>query len=190
MPSESEQTHWGGPSSPMQKMDTSQIYELFVKHAKEIGAFIRKRGSDEQDVDDIVQESFIRLAQYAQADSIQNPRAFLFRTAANISVDLHRHGKVRQLHAEPDAEVDLVADTTLSPDRYWESQDSLEQLTQWLEELPELQRHAFMLYCVEGCTIAEIAARLKLSRSSVERYTKAAMFHVSKCLSAAENPND
>ena len=169
----------------MPKPNKSQVYDLFVKHANEISAFIRKRGSNEQDVEDIVQESFIRLAQYPQAETIQNPRAFLFKTAANIAVDFHRHCNLRLLHAEPDADVDLIADTNLSPDRYWEAQETLDQFNQWLEELPELHRHAFILYSIEGCTFAEIAVRLSISPSSGERYAKSAMLHISKRFSAA-----
>jgi RNA polymerase sigma factor (sigma-70 family) len=171
----------------MPKPSRRLLHELFLKHAAEMGAFIRKRGSDEQDVADIVQESFVRLSQYSQAETIQNPRAFLFQTASNIAIDFHRRCQVRALHTEDDADLDVISDTRQSPQRYWESQETLDQFNHWLEALPELQRHAFILHSVEGCTFTEIAVRLNISASSAERYAKLAMLHVSKQLSAAEN---
>jgi RNA polymerase sigma factor (sigma-70 family) len=175
------------PFTPiMPKLSRSLLHELFLKHATEISAYIRKRGSDEQDVADILQESFVRLSQYPDAETIQNHRAFLFQTASNIAVDSYRRGAVRSLHAEPEADVEFVSDTSMSPQRYWEAQESLDQFNHWLEELPELQRHAFVLHSIEGCTYAEIAVRLNISVSSVERYSKSAMLHISQRFSKAE----
>lgn len=154
------------------------LHDLFMKHAHEVSAFIRGRWPREQDVDDIMQESFLRLSQIPNPETILNPRAFLFTTASNMAVDRHRRRKTRERYIEPDADLENVANDPLSPERHSEAQQALERFTECLDELPELHRHAFVLYRIEGCAHAEIAVRLGISVSSSERYVKYAMHHI------------
>lgn len=158
------------------------LHSLFHRHAHEINAFIRGRWPKEQDVADVVQESFLRLSQYPNPETIQNPRAFLFQTAANVVVDRHRRRETRGRYLVPDADIDNVADMQASPERACEAQQALVLFTQWLAELPELQQHALILFRIEGCSHAEIARRLGISVRCSERYVKLAMQHISKRL--------
>jgi len=162
------------------------LHDLFLKHAHEVSAFIRGRWPREQDVDDIMQESFLRLSQVPNPETILNPRAFLFTTASNMAVDRHRRRKTRERYCydEPEEDFENLASNPLSPDRHSEAQQALEHFTQWLDELPELHRHAFVLYRIEGCPHAEIAVRLGISVSTSERYVKYAMQHIGGRLNA------
>lgn len=158
------------------------LHSLFHQHAHEINAFIRGRWPKEQDVADIVQESFLRLSQYPNPETIQNPRAFLFQTAANVVVDRHRRRETRRRYLVPDTDINDVADMQASPERACEAQQELALFTQWLAELPELQQHALILFRIEGYSHAEIAQRLGISVRCSERYVKLAMQHISKRL--------
>ena len=162
----------------MSESKHSYLHNLFLNHAHEISAFIRGRWPREQDCDDILQESFLRLSQVPNPETILNPRAFLFTTASNVAVDRHRRRKTRERFLEPDADLENLANDCLSPERHSEAQQALERLTEWLEELPELHRHAFVLYRIEGCSHAEIAVRLGISVSSSERYVKHALHQI------------
>jgi RNA polymerase sigma-70 factor (ECF subfamily) len=162
----------------------SLLHDLFLKHAHEVNAFIRGRWPREQDVDDILQESFLRLSQVPNPEAIVNLRAFLFTTASNIAVDRHRRLKTRERYTEPEADLEKLAEDPLSPDRHSEARQALELFTEWLNELPELHRHAVVLYRIEGCAHAEIAVRLGISASTSERYVKQAMQHIGMRLSA------
>ncbi|MCK9395815.1 MAG: sigma-70 family RNA polymerase sigma factor [Methylobacter sp.] len=78
----------------------SFLHDLFLKHAHEVSAFIRGRWPKEQDVDDIMQESFLRLSQVPNPETILNPRAFLFTTAANRVMDRRRSRKTKEHYVE------------------------------------------------------------------------------------------
>jgi len=164
----------------------SFLHNLFLKHAHEVSVFIRGRWPREQDVDDIMQESFLRLSQVPNPETILNPRAFLFTTASNIAVDRHRRQRTRERYIEPDVDFENLANDHLSPDRHSEAHQALERFTEWLDELPELHRHAFVLYRIESCSHAEIAVRLGISVSTSERYVKHAMQHISVRLIAMQ----
>jgi RNA polymerase sigma-70 factor (ECF subfamily) len=171
----------------MSKDSPGFLHALFLQHAHEIGAFVRGRWPREPDVTDIVQETFLRLSQYHEPQTIQNPRAFLFQTAANLTVDRHRRRETRERFDEPGAEIEHVADRRLSPEHYWQTHQQLEQFAAWLDELPEIRRHAFVLYRIEGCSHAEIAKRLGISVRCSERYVMLAMQHIGAKLSAEPN---
>lgn len=168
----------------MPKDFSGLLHTLFLRHAQEVGAFVRGRWPKEPDVGDIVQESFLRLSQYPEPDAIQNPRAFLFQTAANLTVDRHRRRETRERFTATDAEIENIAGNARSPEHYWQTQQQLQKFSEWLDELPEQRRHAFVLYRIEGCSHAEIAARLGISVRCSERYVMLAMQHISAKLSA------
>jgi RNA polymerase sigma-70 factor (ECF subfamily) len=171
----------------MPESTQSYLHDLFLNHAHEVSAFIRGRWPREQDVDDIMQEAFLRLSQVTNPESILNPRAFLFTTASNVAVDRHRHRITRERYLKPDADLENLANDCLSPERHSVAHQTLDCFTEWLDELPELHSHAFVLYRIEGCSHTEIALRLGISGSTSERYVKYAMQHISMRLSAMQN---
>ena len=93
----------------MSESKHSFLHEIFLKHAHEVKAFISGRWPREQDVADIVQESFLRLSQYPNPEEILNPRAFLFQTASNMAVDRHRRRKTRERYVVAEADEDFEA---------------------------------------------------------------------------------
>ena len=158
------------------------LQHIFQKHASEVSAFLISRWPKQQDIADIVQESFLRLSQYPDPEAINNPRAFLFQTAANLAIDYHRRSSTRERYLDPDANQEAVQDHRLSPYHYWEAREALDRFSQWLDELPEIQRHAFILYRIEGCVHSEIAKRLGISASTSERYVRTALLHINQKL--------
>lgn len=163
----------------MSKLTGDFLQEIFVRYAHELNGFVRSHWPKEQDVADIIQESFLRLSQTPNPEQIINTRAFLFQTAANMVVDLHRRRQVREKFLETFVDSDALDLPQQSPETYWENHETLEQLRLWLHEMPELQRHAFVLYRIEGYTYAEIAQHLGISVRCSERYVKLVTEHIS-----------
>lgn len=158
------------------------LHQAFLKHASELTAFVRGRWPHEPDVADIVQESFLRLSQCSDPDSIQNLRAFLFQTASHLVIDQHRRRAIRERHADPDCELDALADPVACPERDYLSHTELQRFTELLEQLPEIRRHAFVLFRLEGFSHDAIAQRLGISKRASERHVMLAMRHFAKHL--------
>ena len=80
----------------MPEFKHSILHDLFLKHAHEINDFIRRSWSTEQDVADIMQESFLCLsAQYPNPETLHNPRALLFKIISDRVVDRQRYRKIQ-----------------------------------------------------------------------------------------------
>lgn len=165
----------------MSEPERFSLQEIFARYARELSTFIKWRWPGEQDIADIVQETFLRLAQYPQPETIRDPRAFLFQTAANLTVDRHRRQTTRERHTVADVDIEAIGgNLRATPEHYWESREALDRFVALLDELPEVCRHAFVLYRIEGFSHAEVAAHLGISVRSSERHVMRAMRHFAK----------
>ena len=168
----------------MAKNNNNAIGPLFLAFAGDLHAYVRRRWPNEPFAADIVQEAFLRLLEYPEPEQIKEPRAFLLRTAHHVAVDYYRRGKTRDRFSDYEVEPDTLTDGHAQPERKSEAIEELELLSVWLKELPELQRHAFVLARIEGFSHKEIARRLGVSVSTSERYVQTAMRLIAKRASA------
>lgn len=148
--------------------------DLFAHHAAELRAFLRNRRGV-KDAEDLVQESFLRLIQTAAVDSPQNPRAWLYRTSANLASDAYDYQQVRRrAHAEG-VESGTLSDEPADPARLVSSRQELQRVWSALMKLPEPCRHAFLLNRLDGMSQRRVAAHLGISEKTVERYVLRAL---------------
>jgi RNA polymerase sigma-70 factor (ECF subfamily) len=141
--------------------------------------FFRRRTGTDAEAEDLTQEVFVRLLRQPDSASIDNPEAFLFRTALNLLRDRARRNRTRASHA---AELAHRLDRFegLSPERVLEGRQSLQRALQVLGELDERVRDAFVLHRLEGLKYAEIAELFGVSVSSVEKYVIKALAHLAR----------
>lgn len=62
-------------------------------HGPSLRAFLRGRFPAVRDVDDVVQESYLRIWKARARHPIDSAKAFLFRIARNLALDTLRHEK-------------------------------------------------------------------------------------------------
>ena len=65
---------------------------LYRAHASELHGFARRRVR-RQEAEDVVRDAYLHLVQRGTAATLEQPRAYLFRTAANLAVDFARKAK-------------------------------------------------------------------------------------------------
>ena len=140
-------------------------------------AYFERRVRSRAEAEDLTQEVFLRLVRRLDAEAIDNPEAFLFRTAVNLLRDRSRREKTFRNHL---SETELRQDRFegISPERVLESRQALQRALRCLEELDERTRDAFILHRLEGLKYAEIAEVFGVSVSSVEKYIIKALAHL------------
>lgn len=145
------------------------LRQLSERYRQPLVAYFQRRVHSINEAEDMTQEVFLRLVRRLDVESIDNPEAFVFRTAVNLLRDRSRRGKTKQSHL---AELTRQhADMEeLSPERVFDSRQSLTLVMSVLEELDERSRDAFILHRLEGMKHSEIADLLGVSVSSVEKY--------------------
>ena len=146
-------------------------------------SFFRKRTRDAQEVQDLVQQVFLRLAQHGDLGAVRNEEGYLFQTASNTLKDHFRNVSVRdRIIAESRARIQDEDGTDFSTERVLLAREGAELLTQALRDLPERTRDILMLRCFEGLKYGEIARLQGLSVRSIEKHLQRALAHVTKAL--------
>jgi len=134
----------------------------------------RTRGNG--DAEDLLHSAYLRLEGYRAKQTVENPAGFLVQTAANLAVDYHRRQKFMVREPAETAAVN-VADMAPLQDEVLASRARLERVRQGLAMLSPRTRDVFLMHRLEGAKYREIAARLNISQSAVEKHiAKAALF--------------
>ena len=168
----------------MSKSKNDLLNGLFCLHYKELLIFSGGRANDLV-AEDLVQETYLRLLQHPDLTSINNPRAYLYKVAANVSFDHHRKETVRGRYTETDErEPDSLVSPLPGPEALMEGEILLRHCLEALKTLPEVYSHVFLLNRIDGLTHSEIADALQLPHRTVERYCAKAL---ALCFSHAAN---
>ena len=94
----------------MSNCKKNTLQELYLSHNLELHRFLSHRVG-EQEASDLLQETWLHFLKLADINAILKPRAFLYKTAANIAIDYGRKAR-RSVNF---TEADLDDDTLLSP---------------------------------------------------------------------------
>lgn len=138
------------------------------------------------DVEDVVQETFLRVWSSGNREDIQNGKGYLFRTAKNLIIDISRRRAVQPFETAGSLADDNVsraqAVVNLTPERYVSAREDLGIALQALEALPENCRKAFYLQRSTGHTYAKVASMLQMSESMVQKHMARALIALHKAL--------
>lgn len=141
-----------------------------LPHEPALRSWLARRRGPELDVDDIIQETYTALAARERVDDIRHPRAYLFQIAHSVIVKQVRRARVVPIQAAEDLEGFDPPDEGASPETILADRDELRRLAEAIAAMPGQMRQAFILRRVHGLPQREIAARMRLSESTVEKH--------------------
>ena len=150
---------------------------LFLLHGQEIERYLARQVNCTETAADLTQEAFFRLLQHNGRDSIKNVRAFLFRIASNLAKDHLRKSRRRQTETVTPENLTLVADKAPPMDRRLEDRERLEVLSRAIAELPARTQDIFKFNRIQGLSYNEIARRMGISESTVQKHLATALAH-------------
>ena len=147
--------------------DADAYRVLVERHSRSLFRLAFRMTGNEQDAEDVVQESFLRA--YRQLGKFDDRASFgtwLYRIAANCSLDLVRARKRRSeklAAAEPEMEDPMAAvpSPDPSPERAALSTEVRERVAEAMQELSATERTAFVLRHFEGMCIEEVSRVLE-----------------------------
>jgi len=157
-----------------------------LPHEADVRAWLRRSGSTPADTDDVVQETYCRLAALDSVAHITSGRAYFFRTARNIAIEKIRRARIIRIDCVTEIDALNVVDEGPSPERVVASRRELSRVRKLIEGLPERCRHIFTLRRIHGLSQRETAARLGVTENVVEMQSARGLRLILRALSEAE----
>lgn len=152
-----------------------EVADWYARYRDSLRGYLTLRTRSAYDAEDIVQEAFLHLWFARSSGPIRNPKAFLFTTASNLLRDQLRCAQIRAVQtALPVEDVD-VPDFVSEPSRIVESEQALAQIVGTLRQLQPSTREVFLLDRLQLCSHANIASRMGVTVSMVEKHMNYAM---------------
>ena len=148
----------------------SAVSAAFVENYDFLRRFLARFFSNQQDIEDVAQEAYLRAYVAEQQKEIEHPKAFLFRIARNVALTqlTKKSHKITDYLEECGAS--LVIECGAEADREVEALETLGLYCEAVAALPEKCRQVFLLRKVHSLSHKEIAECMSLSVSSVEKY--------------------
>lgn len=144
------------------------FHEHVLPHEPLVRAWLRSRFSEETEVDDIMQESLIRILRAREHGPVDSPKAFLFATARNLTIQWARKRIRHATLSLADLDELGVLDENEDVPQAIARSEELEFLTQAMQSLPTRCRQIVTLRKIYGMSQKDIARELGISENTVE----------------------
>lgn len=161
---------------------------LYREEAPRLRSYLRRKIGDSEVANDLVQESFVQIAQVTYLSQLANPAAYLQRIARNLWFGRFRGP--RRVFENHQSGMDEGLEIAVPPTQ--EHQLAADQLLELYERavatMPAKTRNIFLMSRRDGMTYREIQKAVSLSLGAVEYHMMRAIAHVDHFLD--ENDHD
>jgi RNA polymerase sigma factor (sigma-70 family) len=136
-----------------------------------------------REIEDIVQEAYVRICEISNEEAINCPRSFLYRIVKNLALDHVKRAETRLSISLNDEDNDDIQNLIERMDedstfRGAASKEEFEVFCMAVRQLPIQCRRVFVLKKVYGYSQKEIATDLNISESTVEKHIA---FGIKRC---------
>lgn len=141
-----------------------------LPHAGNYRAYARKLVGNEAEADDLVQEAYAKVLGVPDWRRLEAPDRFVMTVIRNLAFERFRRAKVVRIRQIGVLEMDSLPDP--APDAYavTSARQELDLVLAALDRLPEQCRKVLTLRKMHGLSPGQIAVRLNLSISTVEKH--------------------
>jgi len=140
------------------------------QHRAALHRYLSKLTSGAEDIEDLVQETYVRMYALPDFHQVESPKALLFLIAHNLAVERARRQKAQATDTMADLETLSVFSNEAPPDEQTDARRRFESFCAAVERLPPLCRRVFVLRKVHKLSHAEISEVLGVSQSTIEKH--------------------
>lgn len=152
------------------RVDSSPVAEAFIEHESFLKRFLKRFLSRPQDIEDVVQDTYLKARSAEDRQVIHSPKAFIFRIARNQALkELRKKSRrITDYIEELDAPEAIQGETSVEDEAI--VRQKLGMFCQSALTMPPKCRRVFLMCKVYGLSYKEIASQLGISVSGVEKH--------------------
>ena len=157
----------------MARRITGQWFDEFVTQGRgELTGYLRRLLRSNDDAEEVAQEAYLKvfLALHKHSNREHCPKALLYTTARNLAISRLRHQKVIDRAALAVEVSQQLQTERRSPEQLASSSEDMRALLLAVNQLPPKCRKVILLRMLECLSQKEIAARLGIAVSTVEKH--------------------
>jgi RNA polymerase sigma-70 factor (ECF subfamily) len=138
-----------------------------LPHEPRVRDWLRRSRISPEDIDELIQEAYCRLAMLDSVDHIDSPQAYFFSITRNLLV--RRLKRQRVVPLETLAEIDAYEDDRPSPERLAGGKMAYGKVLSLIAGLPDRCRKIVHLRKIDGWSQKQIAEHLGTTEKAVEK---------------------
>ena len=169
----------GGHRVNAKLRDESSSSAFYLQHRSLLRRFLTRFFSHPQDIEDVVQETFLRACQAQKTTELRSPAAFLVHVARNLA--LNELDARRRMVTNYPSELCAGMDVSSAEEQSMVN-EQLAIFYQAAVSLPPQCQKAFLMRKVYGLSHQEIAKELNIAVSTVEKHLAAGLVRCNEFL--------
>jgi RNA polymerase sigma factor (sigma-70 family) len=140
------------------------------RHRSTLKRYLKTLMSSEEDIEDLIQETYLRIYGLRDFDEVESPKALLLRIAHNLAVERARRRTTQATDSVADFDALAVFSDMAPMDEQLDARRRFEAFCAAVDSLPPVCRRAFVLRKVYKLSQSEITAVLGVSTSTLEKH--------------------
>jgi RNA polymerase sigma factor (sigma-70 family) len=152
------------------------IDRAFAERGRRLRGIARRGG--EPDLEDIVQDAFLKVVETRQRQDVRKLDNLLSRIVRCVAIDRARRRATRRAIFGGDAG-EGVADAAADPERSLMGSQRLKRVMAIIDAMPARRREVFLLHRIDELTYPQISRQIGISLKTVEKHIHLAMRQLS-----------
>ena len=165
------------------------IISAFLEQQTSLKIFISRFIRKPQDIDDIAQETFTRAFKAESDSEIQHPKAYIYRVARNLALEVLTKRSTRFTDFIEDSCSDSILKSDDDVERNVGVTEKLDKVKIAIAEMPPQCQRVFIMHKVYGFKYKEISQQLGISVSTVEKHMMTGLKKCRDSVRAQEQPD-
>ncbi|SEN10726.1 RNA polymerase sigma factor, sigma-70 family [Pseudomonas sp. ok272] len=170
-------------------MSQSRFNHVFLAQRVSLLRTLERMVNNHSTAEDLLQETYLRVTRALSERAIDHLEPFVFQTARNLALDHLRARRIQSRTMLEDVPLDVLQSVVAplsSAEDAAHAEQMLERLNISLNQLTPRQQQMFILSRLHGHSYLEIAERLDVSLSTVQKDLKLIM---AICVGVADRLN-
>jgi RNA polymerase sigma factor (sigma-70 family) len=169
-------------------MSQDEITIAYTNMKSRLFSLVGRITRSTSEVEDILQDAYIRTFSASKTEHIRSPEAFLTQTARNLALNQIKLSRIKftsSMEENDESTVNLISNDNIVEETV-HSQERFLQLSLAVRDLPPQCRKVFVLIKIYGFTYSEVRKKLNISEKTIEKHVAKGVKKCSQYLASKE----